>query len=100
MKNKGSSGSGGGGNRAPEPEPDEFVGGAEAPSIPEDAGLASEAPPAGEFAGATPATPGERTRVEGKWTCATCGGDITSLPFTPRDSSNLKCIDCFKASKA
>ncbi len=41
-----------------------------------------------------------KPRVEGNWQCATCGGAITSLPFTPRDTSNLKCLDCFKKSKA
>ncbi len=43
---------------------------------------------------------GDKPRVEGNWQCATCGNGITSLPFTPRDTSNLKCIDCFKKSKA
>lgn len=38
----------------------------------------------------------DRAKVEGSWTCSGCGGDITSLPFTPRDTSNLKCFDCFK----
>lgn len=42
---------------------------------------------------------GERTKVEGNWTCSGCGGAITSLPFTPRDTSNLKCIECYKKSK-
>ncbi len=42
---------------------------------------------------------GEKARVEGNWTCSGCGSAITSLPFTPRDTSNLKCIDCFKKSK-
>jgi CxxC-x17-CxxC domain-containing protein len=42
---------------------------------------------------------GDRPRVEGNWTCSTCGNAITSLPFIPRDTSNLKCIDCFKKSK-
>ena len=43
---------------------------------------------------------GDKPRIEGNWTCSGCGGAITSLPFTPRDTSNLKCIDCFKKSKA
>ncbi len=38
----------------------------------------------------------ERTMHEGNWTCADCGGAITSLPFEPRDTSNLKCRDCFR----
>lgn len=73
----------------------------EAPSdIPEDAGLAGEAQPMDDgFEDATPVTPGEKKKFEGSWTCATCGNEITSLPFQPRDTSNLKCIECFKASK-
>ncbi len=35
----------------------------------------------------------------GDWKCAGCGNAITQLPFEPRDTSNLKCIDCFKKSK-
>lgn len=50
--------------------------------------------------GGTPVTPGEKQKIEGDWQCAGCGGSISSLPFQPRDTSNLKCIDCFKASKA
>jgi hypothetical protein len=51
-----------------------------------------------ESLGAT--APAEKPRTEGNWKCATCGGAITSLPFTPRDVTNLKCLDCFKRSKA
>lgn len=43
---------------------------------------------------------GEKPKVAGNWTCSGCGAAITSLPFTPRDTSNLKCLDCFKKSKA
>jgi len=42
---------------------------------------------------------GERTKIAGDWKCSGCDTSITSLPFTPRDTSNLKCIDCFKKSK-
>ena len=42
---------------------------------------------------------GDKPRFEGDWKCSGCGAAITSLPFTPRDTSNLKCIDCFKKSK-
>ena len=42
---------------------------------------------------------GDRPHVGGNWTCSTCGGAITSLPFTPRETGNLKCIDCFKKSR-
>jgi len=41
----------------------------------------------------------DRPRFEGSWTCASCGAAITSLPFEPRDTSNLQCIDCFKKQK-
>ncbi len=51
--------------------------------------------------GARPAQQGgDKPRVEGNWTCSGCSTAITSLPFTPRDTSNLKCLDCFKKSKA
>ena len=59
-------------------------------------------PPEDAFAGletATSSTSEEKPKFTGEWTCATCGGTITSLPFQPRDTSNLKCLDCFKASK-
>ena len=42
----------------------------------------------------------ERTMYSGDWKCADCGAAITSLPFVPRDTSNLRCIDCFKKNKA
>jgi CxxC-x17-CxxC domain-containing protein len=42
----------------------------------------------------------ERPKVEGNWTCSGCGNPITSLPFEPRDTSNLLCIDCYKKKKA
>jgi CxxC-x17-CxxC domain-containing protein len=66
--------------------------------------LASEPMPADDaFAGleeTAPATPGEKLKVEGDWKCSGCGAAITSLPFEPRGNANLKCLDCFKASKA
>jgi len=71
----------------------------EALDIPDDAQLASEPSPDDGFPDAVPAT-GEKPKILGAWKCASCGGGITSLPFTPRDTSNLKCLDCFKASKA
>lgn len=40
-----------------------------------------------------------KARVEGNWQCSSCGSAITSLPFTPRDTSNLLCIDCYKKKK-
>lgn len=104
MKNKGGgvSASAGAATEADAPAPEPDMGSSAEPphDIPEDAGLASEAPPMeGGFEDATPVTPGEKPKFEGNWECATCGGAITSLPFQPRDTSNLKCLDCFKASK-
>lgn len=69
----------------------------------DEAQLASEPmPPEDAFAGmegATDAAPGEKPKFEGNWQCAQCGGSITSLPFQPRRTDNLKCLDCFKASR-
>ena len=42
---------------------------------------------------------GERKMFEGDWACAGCGNKISQLPFEPRNTENLKCIDCFKASR-
>ncbi len=44
--------------------------------------------------------PAEKPRFAGNWQCANCGAAITSLPFAPRDVTSLKCLDCFKRSKA
>ncbi|MEY3784154.1 MAG: hypothetical protein RLZZ230_476 [Candidatus Parcubacteria bacterium] len=72
----------------------------EAPGIPDDAELAGEQDPGDDFGmGAVPAT-SDRPKFAGGWTCSGCGAAITSLPFEPRDTSNLKCLDCFKRSKA
>ncbi|PIR84492.1 hypothetical protein COU16_02865 [Candidatus Kaiserbacteria bacterium CG10_big_fil_rev_8_21_14_0_10_47_16] len=92
---------GGGSGAAPEASGiPETPGAPEVLDIPDHAELAGEPAPAPEddFDGAVPAT-NERPKFEGNWTCAGCGGAITSLPFTPRDTSNLKCLDCFKSSK-
>ena len=80
----------------------EMAAGTEVPNdIPEDAGLAGEPMPADDGFGmdAVPVKPGEKPKFEGDWRCAGCGTAIKSLPFQPRDTSNLKCIDCFKKSK-
>ena len=49
--------------------------------------------------GGSSAPQGDKPRVEGNWTCSSCGNPITSLPFEPRDTSNLLCIDCYKKKK-
>lgn len=51
-------------------------------------------------AGGGAAPQGEKKRFEGNWSCSGCGTAITSLPFEPRDTSKLLCIDCFKKSKS
>jgi CxxC-x17-CxxC domain-containing protein len=72
----------------------------EAPDIPFDAGLAGEPDFDDGFGPAIASTQtGDKPKFTGSWQCAGCGGAITSLPFTPRDTSNLKCLDCFKRSK-
>ena len=71
----------------------------EAPDIPFDADLASSPDDRDAFPEGS-ASSGGKPKFSGNWQCATCGGAINSLPFTPRDTSNLKCIDCFKRSKA
>lgn len=60
---------------------------------------APEPMPDDGFASLGATAPAEKPRTEGNWKCATCGSAITSLPFTPRDVTNLKCLDCFKRSK-
>lgn len=69
----------------------------------DEAQLATEPMPADDaFAGleiAVAAPKGDKPKISGSWQCSMCGGEITSLPFTPRDTSGLKCLDCFKASK-
>ncbi len=72
----------------------------EAPDIPDFAEVAGEPAPSEDFEGSTPVAPGEKPKFSGEWKCAMCGNTISSLPFEPRDTSNLKCLDCFKKSKA
>ncbi len=86
-----------GGQSAPEMPSANLDG--EPPDIPFEAGLAGEPMPPADFEGAVPATPGERPKFTGEWQCAGCGNAITSLPFAPRTTNNLKCLDCFKKSK-
>ena len=74
----------------------------EAPDFsPDDAEVASEPMPFDNDFGmeTVPVTPGEKAKFEGEWKCSMCSGTISSLPFQPRDTSILKCLDCFKRSK-
>jgi CxxC-x17-CxxC domain-containing protein len=83
----------------PAPEMEMDVAG-EAPDIPDYAEVAGEPAPGDDFGGSAIPASSEKPKFAGNWQCAGCGGVITSLPFTPRDTSNLKCLDCFKKSKA
>lgn len=88
-------------DNVPEVPEMEMSSSAEAPNdVPDDAVFASEPAPAEDYdENAAPAAPSERPKFSGDWKCAGCGAAITSLPFAPRDTSNLKCLDCFKKSK-
>lgn len=86
-------------NKSAAPAPEMQVA-SEPPDIPDFAELAGEPDHSDDIGlGATPVST-ERPRFTGNWQCAGCGAAITSLPFQPRDTSNLKCIDCFKSSRA
>ena len=47
-----------------------------------------------------PAAPSEKPNFTGDWQCSECGGSITELPFEPRNTSNLRCRDCFLKSRS
>jgi len=68
------------------------------PFDPEAAPGDAAAPTPPEFT--TAAAPTEKQSFTGEWPCSVCGGTITSLPFEPRSTANLKCIDCFKQTKS
>lgn len=73
----------------------------EAPNdMPADAGLAGEPIPPEDDGMEATSVPAEKQAFSGDWKCAGCGAAITSLPFEPRNTENLKCLDCFKKSKA
>ena len=42
---------------------------------------------------------GDKPKHQGDWKCSGCGKAITELPFQPRDTSNLLCVDCFNQSR-
>jgi len=78
------------------PDFDEYASASEPmPSDDAFAGLEDSAPAATDTAPA-----GGKPKVTGNWSCSGCGNAITSLPFEPRGNANLKCLDCFKASRA
>ena len=41
-----------------------------------------------------------KQKHQGDWKCSGCSKAITELPFQPRDTSNLLCLDCFKQSRS
>lgn len=71
----------------------------EAPDIPDYAEVAGEPSPQEDDGFGPAVAPVERTKFAGKWQCSQCNGPIASLPFEPKNTSNLKCIDCFKKSR-
>jgi CxxC-x17-CxxC domain-containing protein len=74
----------------------------DAPDFDEYSSASEPMPDEGAFEGLEETTPpalGEKPKTTGNWKCAGCGVAITSLPFEPRNTDNLKCLDCFKASK-
>lgn len=78
------------------PDFDEYGSSASEP-MPDDgafAGLEDSAP-----ASASSSNSGNKPKIAGNWSCSGCGNAITSLPFEPKGNANLKCLDCFKASK-
>ena len=85
----------------PSPNAPSFNSASEPPpfDMPDDAGFASEPAPFDGMDDAVPVAPGEKPKFSGDWSCAGCGAAITSLPFQPRDTSNLKCLDCYKQSR-
>jgi len=72
----------------------------EIPLPPDDASLASEPQLDDGFDAIAISPTGEKPRFSGDWSCSICGTAITSLPFTPKTTNNLKCLDCFKQSRA
>ena len=77
----------------------------EAPDVPDyDESQVAGEPMSAEdaMAGIEDAAPvdAEKKSHTGKWTCSVCGGGIDSLPFEPRRTDNLKCLDCYKKSKS
>lgn len=42
---------------------------------------------------------GPRPMVQGNWKCAQCGADVTELPFSPREGSDVFCRDCYRNKK-
>lgn len=71
----------------------------EIPDIPDYAELAGEPAPMDDFHNTVDPFQKEKPKFSGSWECSICGGTISSLPFEPRNTSNLKCLDCFKQSK-
>jgi len=43
---------------------------------------------------------GERKIFSGDWNCSKCNKAISELPFEPRETGNLLCLDCFKEGRA
>lgn len=87
---------------APAPDLGEAPEMPDAPDFDPFAGSAEiqEAPPMDDASVPADAASGsQKPSFTGDWKCSGCGAAITSLPFQPRSTNNLKCLDCFKQSK-
>ena len=72
----------------------------EAPDIPDYASVSGEPDYRDDIGMATVPVSQDSGKTTGDWKCSGCGAAITSLPFVPRTTNNLKCLDCFKRSRA
>lgn len=41
----------------------------------------------------------QRPMVQGSWTCAECGKEITELPFEPSGDRPVHCKDCWRTKR-
>lgn len=101
FKDKNGGAAGTGSSDADAATPADAVSGApDEQEVPDDLefGIAGEQTDAPDFT-ADMTAPADKPKHTGDWKCSGCGAAITSLPFEPRSTENLKCIDCFKKSK-
>ncbi|MFZ5559592.1 MAG: CxxC-x17-CxxC domain-containing protein [Patescibacteria group bacterium] len=42
----------------------------------------------------------QRKMYQGNWKCASCGTDITELPFEPKEGQEIYCRDCYRSQRA
>jgi len=42
----------------------------------------------------------QRRMYQGNWKCASCGAEITELPFEPKEGQEIYCRDCYRSRRA